>query len=568
MTRSSRARAWHRAFVRGAACCALAGCALGCGKSAAPADAATNASFGKSKQKLNPRAWLDQKGEAEVLTVEGGVAGDRIQSLLEVPETDCAIAIARGTPSVDDVDLFAYGEDGAVLGSDEGSDKSPALLVCPPHPRRVMLVARIAAGHGLVAIGAQRVAVSEAERAAAAYGVRFRPGEIARRMTVWPGLDERLEEHRRTIGGGWMDIRRVAVPLDARTPTRLSASVEAGRCLDVLISPSDEVAALDATVLDQDGRILGRSENAGRDRSVIVCSPTPAAITLELRPHAGIGLAVVMMSRSREGTEPDIDAQALRLDLFAGGSVADERKRKAAALTEAGYEAGRVLVSGSLPLGQRLGFPLELPKGCVRLDWVGGAPLRGVNTWLYASDGSLLASADGPFPVLFRCGEAASARLDAEALSRPGPFALELRPERGTPALLERHPLAASRLLARMLERGVITNARRVGAVYAHELSSTAIARQKLTLPFRRCLDVTLAVGAGAETAELRLLRRDGTEVGLSRGSSATSVRACALDASTGIEPELVAEMRVAAGRATGLLTAHLFDPLPAARRP
>jgi hypothetical protein len=557
-----------RAFVHGAMWWALAGCAAGCGKPAPPPDTAANARFGKSRAPLNPRAWLDQKGEAEVLTVEGGVAGDRIQSLLEVPETDCAIAIARGTPSVDDVDLFAYGEDGAVLGSDEGSDKAPALLVCPPHPRRVMLVARIAAGHGLVAIGAQRVAVSDSERAAAAYGVRFRPGEIARRMTVWPGLDERLEEHRRRIGGAWTDVRRVAVPLDARTPTRLSAAVEAERCLDVLISPSDEVTALDATVLDQDGRILGRTENSGRDRSVIVCSPTPAAITLELRPHAGIGLAVVMMSRSREGTESDIDVEALRLELFATAPLAEERKRRGAALTAAGYDPGRVLVSGSLPLGQRLGFPLELPKGCVRLDWVGGTPLRGVNTWLYAPDGSLLASADGAFPVLFRCGQASSARLDAEALSRPGPFVLELRPERGTPPLLDRHPLAASRLLGRMVERGVITSSRRVGAVYAHELSNTAIARQNLTLPFRRCLDVTLAIGAGAEMPELRLLRRDGTEVGLSRGSTATSVRACALDASTGIEPELIAEMRVASGRATGLLTAHLFDPLPAAQRP
>lgn len=553
-------RASHR-FRRALAFALLA---LGCSKPPTAPDSTADARFGKTDQKPDTRAWLDKKGEAEVLTLEGGVAGDRIQSLLAVPETDCAIAIARGTPSIDDVDLFAYGEDGAVLGSDEGSDKAPALLICPPHPRRVMLVARIAAGHGLVAIGAQRVAVSDSERAAAAYGVRFRPGEIARRMTVWPGLEERLEEHRRSIGGGWVDVRRVAVPLDARTPTRVSASVDAERCLDVLISPSDEVSALDVTVLDQEGRILGRTENAGRDRSVIVCSPTPAAVTLELRPHSGIGLAVVMLSRSREGTEEDIDAQALRLELFASGSVADERKRHAAALSAAGYDAGRVVLSGQLPLGQRVGFPLELPKGCVRLDWVGGAPLRGVNAWLYAPDGSLLANDDGAFPVLFRCGEATSARLDAESLSRPGPFALELRPERGTPALLDRHPLAASRLLGRMLERGVIPNARRVGAVYAHELSTTAVARQNLTLPFRRCLDITLAIGAGAETPELRLLRRDGTEVALSRGTSATSVRACALDGSTGTEPELVAEMRVAAGRATGLLTAHLFDPLPA----
>ncbi|HEY3495855.1 MAG TPA: hypothetical protein VGK73_14255, partial [Polyangiaceae bacterium] len=266
--------------------------ALGCAGPPSPASNSAAQRFGKVEGKADARAWLDKQagGDAEVLVVEGGVAGDRVSSLLEVPEGDCAIAIARATPSVDDVDLFAYGEDGAMLGSDEASDRSPALLICPPHPRRIMLLARIAAGHGLVAIGAQRVGLKDAERAAAAYGVRYRPGEIARRMTVWPGLDERLEQHRRSVGGSWVDVRRVAVPLDARTPTRVSASVEAERCLDVLIAPSDEVAALDVVVLDEEGRILGRTENAGRDRAVVVCSPAPASITLELRPHAGIGL--------------------------------------------------------------------------------------------------------------------------------------------------------------------------------------------------------------------------------------------------------------------------------------
>jgi hypothetical protein len=206
--------------------------ALGCA-SKAPSVETPAPRFGKVSGRPADQAWLRGKqsfGEAEVLAVEAGVAGDRISSLLELPEADCVVAIARATASVEDVDLFAYGEDGAVLGSDEGSDKQPALLVCPPHPRRIFLSARIAAGHGMVALGAQRISVRDAERVAAAYGVRYRPGELTRRMSVWPGLDERLEQHRRQLGGAWVDLRRVAVPLDARTPTRLSASVDAERC--------------------------------------------------------------------------------------------------------------------------------------------------------------------------------------------------------------------------------------------------------------------------------------------------------------------------------------------------
>ena len=465
-----------------------------------------------------------------MLAVEGGVAGDRVMSMLEVPEGDCAVAIARATPSVDDGDLFAYGEDGAVLGSDEGSDKSPALLVCPPHPRRILLVARIAAGHGLVAIGAERVALRDAPRAASVYGVRYQPGELAKRMSVWPGLDEKVEEHRRRVGGRWVDVRRVAVPLDARTPTRVSASIDAERCLDVLIAPSDEVTAVDVVVQGEDGRVLGRAQSEGRDRTLIVCSPTPVSISLELRPHLGIGLAVVMLSRSEEGSEPDIDAEALRLDVYSFGSVAEERKQHDALQASLGYPPARVVASGTLPLGRRLSYPLDLPEGCVRLDWVSGAPLRGVEAFLYAPDGALLAKETGKNPGLFRCGPASAARLDAGSLSRAGPFALELYPERGTPKLLEKYPLAASRLLGRMLETGIIASARQVGAVYASDLTSTALTRQALTLPFGRCLDVTLAIGPGAATSSFGSC---GPTARSSASAAAKTRRACTSARST-----------------------------------
>jgi hypothetical protein len=542
---------------------ALAGCA----STPPPAPHAAPARFGKVEGRPDAKAWLPPSSgsQAEVLAVEGGVAGDRITSLLEVPEGDCAIAIARATPSVDDVDLFAYGEDGAVLGSDESSDKAPALLVCPPHPRRILIMARIAAGHGLVAIGAERVAVRDAERAANAYGVRYHPGEIAKRMTLWPGLDEKLEQHRQRIGGRWIDLRRVAVPLDARTPTRVSAAIEAERCLDVLVAPSDEVTAVDVVLLGEDGTVLGRAQTDGRDRSLIVCSPTPASVSLELRPHLGIGVAVLMLSRSDEGSEADIDAETLRLDVFAFGTVAEERKRHEREQTARGYGTPRVAASGSLPLGRRLSYSLELPDGCVRLDWVSGAPLRSVEAWLYAPDGALWAAERGKNPQLFRCGPKSSARLDVSSLSRPGPFALELYPEPGTPKVLEKYPLAASRLLARMAAQGLIATARQVGAVYEAQLTSTALARQPLTLPFGRCLDVTLAVGAGAASVELRLVRADGTELGIARGQSATSLHVCAVDGTNGTAPEVLAEMRVIAGTATGLLTARQGDPRPRA---
>jgi len=544
-----------------------AGLALGCVAKRPSGASPPPARFGRVDGPPDTRGWLKPTpgGQAEVIAVQGGVVGDRVTRLLEVPEGDCVIAIARATQTVDDLDLFAYGEDGAVLGSDEGADKTPALLVCPPHPRRILLMARIAAGYGFVAIGVERVNVSDAPRAAATYGVHYLPGEIAKRLTVWPGLDETVEAHRRRIGGRWIDVRRVQVPLDARTPTRISASVDADRCLDALVVPSDEVSSLEAVLTGEDGTILGRAESWGRERSLVVCSPLPASVTLELRPRAGIGVAVAAFSRSVEGSEPDIDAETLRLDVFATGSVADERKRHDAAEAALGYSAPRVVASGTLPLGRRLSFPLELPDGCVRLDWVSGTPLRGVEGWLYGGDGALLASDDGKAPRLFRCGPAASVRLDASSLSRPGPFAVELYAEPGTPKLLDKHPLAASRLLARMVSSGLITQAKQVGAVYELALTPNALAKQELTLPFGRCLDATVAIGPGGSGVELRLVRPDGTELGSGRGDTATSVHACAVDATAGSAPPVVAELSLSAGSAPALLTARQTDPRAAA---
>jgi hypothetical protein len=537
---------------------------LGCTPAQRPLPAPAKAApFGRVEAKPATESYLKTPPgrESQVLAVQAGVAGDRISSLFELPETDCAVVIARATSSVDDVDLFAYGEDGAVLGSDESSDKTPSLLICPPHPRRVFLSARVAAGHGLVAIGAERVPIEDAERAAAAYGVRYRPGEIARRLSVWPELDERLELHRRNIGAAWIDVRRVAVPLDARTPTRVSASVDRERCLDVLVLPSDEVSALDVSVLDADGRILGRAEAFGRDRFAIVCSPTEASLTFELRPRSGIGLAVLMMSRSQAGTEHDLDPRALRSEIYPSRGVGEERTLLAARLEPLGYGASRLLGSGTLPLGRRVSRVLDLPAGCARLDLVAGTPLRGVNAWVYSESGALIASGRGAAPALFVCGKAGRVRYDAEALSRPGPFAIELRQEREIPKVLLEQPLAASRLLARMIERGVIANPRRVGAVYEHKLTSTTLEKRTLMVPAGRCLDLTLATGEGGSGVELRVLDQATLEeLAIGRGSSATQARACATGAKAGGTLNAVAEMRLGAGNATGLLTAHLID--------
>jgi hypothetical protein len=541
----------------------LAWCAFGCARSL-PSVPAANAphAFGKAAGTPNPNAWFRPERESQVVAVEAGVAGDRIATLVDLPETSCAVFIARGTDTIEDLDLLAYGEDGAVLGMDEGPDKTPAVLVCPPHPARVYVAARVAAGHGLVAVGVERVEPKDAERAANAYHAKHRRAEADERLAAWPGLDERVAEHRRRLGGKWQDVRRVAVPLDARIPTRISATVEEDRCLHALVLASDELSHVELSALDDSGQIIGRAATLGRDRSLVVCSPLTAPITLELRPQGGRGVAVLVLSQSEPGSANEID-DALRVELYPSGSLDEERKKNASRLDGLGYPKAKVLKTGTLQPGRLDSASFALPKGCSRVDILAGSPVRNMSARLWAADDSLIAASDGrAAPVLFACSTGGTVRLDTESLARPGPYSVELRVEPDAPAILETYPLAAGRLLAHMLDHGLIRSGTQAGKITHHSLSPEHLDSEDILVPVGRCVDLTLALGVGATGAEVRLVDTDsGEELALARGTSATSARVCALDARSGGTIHARAELRVAAGQGEGLSATHMSTP-------
>src|SRR5689334_22023869 len=216
----------------------------------APVASGPNAQAGllrKSDKPLDPKRikGAESFGSSVLLAVEAGIAGDRISTLLELPKQDCAVVIARGSASVEDLDLLAYGEDGTPLGSDEAADREPSLLICPPHPGRILVAARIAQGHGIVAVGSEAVAPAVAAKAAERYRVKPRDASDPLRLKAWPGLDELVLRERARVGGRFQDLRRVALALDASVPTTLPASIEAGRCIHALFIPSDDVSHLD-----------------------------------------------------------------------------------------------------------------------------------------------------------------------------------------------------------------------------------------------------------------------------------------------------------------------------------
>jgi hypothetical protein len=544
--------------------CLLCSALASCSHARAPASAppAAPSAFGKVTGAPNARAWFRPERESEVVAVEAGVAGDRVATLVDLPVSSCAVFIARGTDTIEDLDLAAYGEDGAVLGVDEGADKTPAILVCPPHPARVYISARIASGHGLVAVGVERMPPKDAERAASTYHARHSQAETDARLGIWPGLAERIAEHRQRLGGKWQDVRRVAIPLDARIPTRLSATVEQNRCLHALVLASDELSRIELTALDQNGQILGRAAPLGRDRSLVVCSPLTSPVSFELRPQGGRGVAVLVLSQTEPGTQEDID-DAWRIELYESGSLDDARQKTAARLEGLGYPRAKVLKTGSLQPGRLDSAAFALPKGCSRLDVLAGAPVRDMSARLWSADDSLIAeSTDRAAPVLFACSNGGPVRLDTESLARPGAYSVELRVEPEIPVNLLGSPLAAGRLLTHMLEHGLIRSGAQAGKISHHNVSPDHLDSEEILVPLGRCVDVTLALGPGSTGAEVRLVDiASGEELALSRGTFATSAQACAVDAHSGGTVHARAELRVAAGHGEALSASHMSTP-------
>lgn len=492
-----------------------------------------------------------------------GAAGDSLGGRATLPEGRCALFLSGGSTSVEDVDLFLYDADGSVLASDESPRAAAGVVLCPPHPTTAYVFARLASGHGLYSLSEQEVAPDKADAVARAVGASGGLRQTPIQDGTWPGLDELVGARRRALGGSWRDVRRVAIPMDPRAPTRVSVPVEAGQCLDAVVVPGDEVALVDLTVVDPDGRIVGRDAGNASAPAVAICSRARADLTFEARPHAGRGLAALSISSTGDLAETSAFGQVVQYDPSSGLPLGQAREALDKELTLEGQPEPRVVVTGGSVVGRRESHDLELAPGCSRLDLVLGTPARGIDAWLWSTSGTLLSHASGSgSATLFACSPAHRARLDLEGVSRAGPFAVELRKINDASPELSQHPLAAGRLLHRLWSRGRLHAGRDAGTPAVVSLVPTAIDASDSVVPVGRCLDVALALDAGAEGAELRLLDAEtGAELSLERGTYATSGEVCARGPLPAMRLRI--EARVGAGSSTALLTRILREVPP-----
>jgi hypothetical protein len=283
-------------------------------------------------------------------------------------------------------------------------------------------------------------------------------------------------------------------------------------------------------------------------------------VTVELRPHAGNGLAAVVLSRSTSVQPADLPLEVVRYDmtplvpLTKALDVLEDR------LESESYASPAPVSNGTGSIGHRKSHVLQLGRGCSRIDVVLGKPARGVEAWLYDESRNLISHADGSSgATLFGCGDAGAARVDIEALVRGGPYALSLRTARRASDALLQHPLAASRLLVRLIASGMASSPEVIGDPVVLSLSAERLVTEDVLVPVGRCVALAVALGSGAQGIELRLVdSRTEEELDLVVGTHSASARACA----SGPTPSLSlrAEMRTATGAAPAVFSRRLLQ--------
>jgi hypothetical protein len=503
------------------------------------------------------RAVAAGAGPLQILGADLASEGERVGAFVELAADKCMLAFARGSSGLADVDLFSYQDDGEPFVTDESPSADAAILVCPPHPRRLYVVARVMAGAGLLGVGVQVVPPAKQDVVASAVGARARGVGHSGRLDAWPGLEARLYEHRAALGSRWEDLRRATLPVDPRAAARLSVTVPQDRCLDVLMVPSDEVASVELVAEDHAGRVVARAREHGRDRTLLLCSVAAADLSLAFRPRASQGLVAVLVGRSDVGAAAELTDATFVTE---SRELAEARAARARELAAAAYGPVRDLGTGQARVGERVSLSVELPAGCARLDVVAGRPLVGAQVELWDKAGGWLAGASGAAAAsVFTCGPGGVAELDVSALGAPGPFAVELRHELSAPALLVAHPVAAGRLLQRMSAGGA-----RRGASEAKDATLVALDAESkktlpLTVPAGACVEVTAALDRGGAGVDLRLVGATPEDSTSTRSRDVAASRLCADRAAI----RGAIELRLVTGRADALIVTRIVANPP-----
>ena len=516
---------------------------------------------------LDPRRWLAEPaarvaelGAGELEPVGAAVLGegDQLGSFVDLSGDKCLLAVARSGASLRDVDLFVYADGGDRLGSDQSPAADAAVMVCPPRPDRMYVAARVVSGNGMVAVGVIPVPRDAAEKVAEAVAAHGLTDLNTGKLDAWPGLETKLRARRHALGASWEDVRRVALPLDPRSVSVVSAPILAGRCLDVFIAPSDEVQGLQVVAVDDSGQVVARGQTAGRDRSLVICSEDRRTITVKVRSRVSSGVAAVVMSRSPVGSVSElrqhnwIDGPTALAELPQARSEHDER------LASLSYPLVDAPQEVALSAGQAKRVTIDFKRGCSRVDVIGGKPLGAFTAELWRDDGRPVAhSRGGAVASLHRCGPEAQLTLEVMALDRDGPAQVVTRTDPNAAAPLVTAEGAAARLLTRLEASDGPVDASSAGGAQNVLLRAGRSVRVPVTVAAGGCVDVVVALDGEPLGLSMSLFDPATASHRQSRGAHTTSGRLCAA-----AEPSSAyAELSIARGEASALLVIHRATP-------
>ncbi len=508
----------------------------GCGSPAAPARPAPLVAPPVQKGSIDVQKLLGDaparataQGAGPYSIVASGLVaeGERLGAFVEATDDTCLLAYARGSTSVEDLDLFALTDDGSPLALDESPDPRPAVLVCPPHPRRFYVALQAATGEGLAVLVAHNVPRARAKAVAVALGARGALG-ATKRAEIFPGLDDALRDHRRVIGGTWDESKRGSVGVDTQAASFVAVTAAAGDCFDILVVPNDDVGLVDVDLLDEEGRQVARARGAAETRSIVVCTEEAFSGTLRLRSHVGQGACGFVVSRAAAAfakearSRPEVALHGVPLPL------AEAEKLRSDALAKSGYPAATTTARGALATTKIVSRYEDLRAPCSRIDLVAGAPLRRSTMEVWSPQGTLLGQGEGLLGgVAFACAKG-RARIDLEGRGSGGPYTLMVRAVPWTGPELTASPLASSRMLSRASKGpNELFEGTAVG-LRALSLSSTTLAGFTEDVAPGACLAAYAGIEGPGQGITLRAMdEKTGEELDRAHGEVSAGVVVC-----------------------------------------
>ena len=328
----------------------------------------------------------------------------------------------------------------------------------------------------------------------------------------------------------------------------LGLAVDPGTCVDILVLAQATLSGLDMELLDDSGRTLGRSFDTEQDEWIVACAEDHRNVTLQLRPHDGTGIALVLVSR---GSLPTGRAVEEALELSGGveierlvGHVHHEMRAPRA-------EPEQVVARITRARGQQQQISTRIDSDCTRFDVFAGAPSSGVHARAYSADGKLISVNGGAqyFPLVV-CTRGL-VTLVVEALLEGGPVSIEKYPQKLASVVATSHSQAAARLFQKAWHEGLLKDSAGFDVIENVTFNDNKKWTREMTVAAGTCADLFVSLDGDSAGISLNSVSRDsGQAIDGEQHPDSAHLHLCCGSGSSSCTHRVVAEASGATPRA------------------